>query len=333
MVLRAGLVGLGMMGRNHARLLQSVDGIELVAVADPVGDVNGAVPNATVVPTVDEMIAIGLDICVVACPTEDHEEVGIKLAAAGVHALIEKPLAVDLPAARRLADAFDAAGLVGAVGHIERSNAAVRSLRSRLAAGELGDVFQVATRRLGPFPARIRDVGVVKDLATHDLDLAAWVGGADYVSISAQTACKAGREHEDLVAATGMLRNGVITNHLVNWLTPYKERLIVATGDKGVFVADTITADLTHYKNGEIPVEWENLSGFRGVTEGDVTRYAIPKPEPLKVQLEGFRDAVMGDNCDIVTMREGMAAVAAADAAIESASSGLSVRLDPKDER
>lgn len=328
MVLRAGLVGLGMMGRNHARLLQSVDGIELVAVADPVGDVNGAVPNATVVPTVDEMIAVGLDICVVACPTEDHEEVGIKLAAAGVHALIEKPLAVDLPAARRLADAFGAAGLVGAVGHIERSNAAVRSLRSRLNAGELGEVFQVATRRLGPFPDRIRDVGVVKDLATHDLDLAAWVGGADYSSISAQTACKAGREHEDLVAATGMLSNGVITNHLVNWLTPYKERLVVATGDRGVMVADTITADVTLYSNGSVPVEWESLSGFRGVSEGDITRFAIPKPEPLKVQLEEFRDAVLGRGGDIVTMRAGMAAVAAADAVIKSAASNTTVKVE-----
>jgi UDP-N-acetylglucosamine 3-dehydrogenase len=331
MVLRAGLVGLGMMGRNHARLLQSTEGIELVAVADPVGDLNGVIRTAAVVSTVDEMIAVGLDICVVACPTEDHENVGAKLAAAGVHALIEKPLAVDLPAARRLADAFEAAGLVGAVGHIERSNAAVRSLRARLAAGELGEVFQVATRRLGPFPDRIRDVGVVKDLATHDLDLTAWVGGAAYASIAAQTVRKAGREHEDLVAATGLLANGVVTNHLVNWLTPYKERLVVATGDRGVMVADTMTADLTHYSNGSVAVEWENLSGFRGVSEGDITRYAIPKPEPLKVQLEGFRDMVLGEPADIVTMREGTAAVAAADAAIESASSGIAVRIDMKE--
>jgi UDP-N-acetylglucosamine 3-dehydrogenase len=333
MVLRAGLVGLGMMGRNHARLLQTTEGIELVAVADPAGDLNGAIRTATIVPTVDEMIAIGLDICVVACPTEDHEGVGVKLAAAGVHALIEKPLAVDLPAARRLAEAFEAAGLVGAVGHIERSNAAVRSLRARLAAGELGEVFQVATRRLGPFPDRIRDVGVVKDLATHDLDLAAWVGGAEYAVIAAQTIRKAGREHEDLIAATGLLANGIVTNHLVNWLTPYKERLVVATGDQGMMVADTITADLTHYINGSVPIEWESLSGFRGVSEGDVTRYAIPKAEPLKVQLEGFRNVVSGEPGDIVTMREGMAAVAAADAAIESASTGMSVRIDPEEER
>ena len=186
----------------------------------------------------------------------------------------------------------------------------------------------MSTRRVGPFPARIRDVGVVKDLATHDLDLAAWVGGATMASISARTVSKAGSEHEDLVAATGLLANGVVTNHLVNWLTPYKERLVVATGDRGCLVADTLTADLTMYENGETPVEWERLAGFRGVSEGNVTRCAIPKPEPLRVQLEAFRDAVSSGKGEIVTMRDGMAAVAAADAAILSARTGETVSID-----
>ncbi|MDJ0768348.1 MAG: Gfo/Idh/MocA family oxidoreductase [Ilumatobacter sp.] len=328
MVLRAGLIGLGMMGRNHARVLQSVDGIELRVVADPLGDTTGAVRTGTVVDTVDALLDHELDICVVACPTEDHERVGLALADRGVHALVEKPLALDLPAARRLAAAFDAAGLVGAVGHIERSNAAIRSLRTRLLAGEIGEVFQVATRRIGPFPDRIRDVGVVKDLATHDLDLSAWVGGSRYKTIAARTVSKAGREHEDLVAATGVLDDGTVTSHLVNWLTPFKERLVVATGERGCLIADTLLADLTLYKNGSVPVEWDSISGFRGVSEGDVIRFAIPKPEPLRVQLEHFRDAVLGRPAEIVTMSEGMAAVAVADAAIESARTGTALDVE-----
>lgn len=328
MALRAGLVGLGMMGRNHARLLQTVDGIELVGVSDPMGDPTGAVRSARLCDTVDELIGLGLDVCVVACPTEDHEAVGMALADAGVHALVEKPLAVDLAAAERLAERFESAGLVGAVGHIERCNAAIRSMRARVMSGELGDVFQVATRRVGPFPARIRDVGVVKDLATHDLDLAAWVGGAEYASISARTAHRAGREHEDLVAAVGTLRNGVVTSHLVNWLTPFKERLVVATGDRGSFVADTLLADLTFFENAEVPMSWDGISSFRGVSEGNVTRYAIAKPEPLRVQLEGFRDRVLGGEGDVVTMREGMAAVAAADAVLRSAGTGMTANVD-----
>lgn len=191
----------------------------------------------------------------------------------------------------------------------------------------LGEVFQIATRRIGPFPDRIRDVGVVKDLATHDLDLTAWVGGAGYDTIAAYTASRAAREHEDLVAASGRLTNGTITNHLVNWLTPYKERLVLATGERGSLVADTLLADLTHFQNGSVPVEWESISDFRGVSEGDVTRFAISKPEPLRLELESFRDAVLGEPSAIVTMREGMAAVAAADAAIRSAQTGSVVAL------
>lgn len=327
MALRAGLVGLGMMGRNHARVLQSTSGIELVVVSDPMGDPTGAVHTAPVVETVEALLAHDLDVCVVACPTEDHEAVGMALADAGVHTMIEKPLAVDSPAAMRLTERFEAAGLVGAVGHIERSNAAVRSMRERLQAGELGDVLQVATRRVGPFPARIRDVGVVKDLATHDLDLTAWVGGASYSSISARTVHRAGRVHEDLVAATGQLANGVVTNHLVNWLTPFKERLVVATGDRGCLVADTLLADLTFFHNASVPTTWSGIASFRGVSEGDVVRYAIDKPEPLRVQLESFRDAVLGEPAEIVTMRDGMQAVAVADAALASASNGSVVEI------
>lgn len=333
MVLKAGLVGLGMMGRNHARLLQSTEGIDLVAVVDPVGDNTGAVRTAPVVASVDEMLALGIDICVVACPTEDHEPVALQLAAGGVHALIEKPLATDLPSARRIVAAFDEAGLVGAVGHIERSNAAVREVRRRIAEGELGELFQVATRRVGPFPGRIRDVGVVKDLATHDLDLAAWVGGAGYSSIAAHTAHRAGRPHEDLVSATGRLENGVITNHLVNWLTPYKERLLVATGEGGCLVADTLLADVTRFENASVELEWGGIADFRGVSEGNVIRYAIAKPEPLRVQLEAFRDAVNGSDEAIVPLRDGLSAVAVADAAIRSAAMGSTVSLTDEEYR
>jgi len=164
--LRAGLVGIGMMGRNHARVLGTLDGVDLVAVADPAGDKHSMAGAATVVSSVSEMIAQGIDIAVVAVPTAFHLEVGLELAAAGVHTLIEKPLATDSAESAQLVDAFEKAGLVNAVGHIERCNPALRALRKRLSNGDLGDIYQVATRRQGPFPNRIADVGVAKDLAT-----------------------------------------------------------------------------------------------------------------------------------------------------------------------
>jgi predicted dehydrogenase len=311
--LRVGLIGLGMMGRHHARVVREIDGVELVAVADATGDPHNVAGGLTVLNDVHELIAAGIDAAVCAVPTGMHEEVGLALAEAGVHTLIEKPIAHSVEAGERLVKAFAARGVVGAVGHIERYNPALQSLRARMAAGDLGDIYQIATRRQGPFPARIADVGVVKDLATHDIDLTAWLAQSEYLAVSAQVALRSGRPHEDLVAATGKLANGTVTNHLVNWLSPMKERVTVVTGEKGAFVADTLTADLTFYANGVVSTEWDSVANFRGVSEGDVTRFAIAKREPLRVEHEKFRDAILGKDADIVTLQEGQNTLATAE--------------------
>ena len=328
--LRAGLVGLGMMGRHHARVLSSLDGVELVAVSDPMGDPHGVAGGRAVLTSVAELIAVGVDYAMVAAPTAYHEELALALAEAGIHALIEKPLAVDTPAAERITSAFAGKGLIGAVGHIERYNPALQQLRLRLDSGELGSLYQITTRRQGPFPGRIADVGVIKDLATHDIDSTAWVSRSAFKSVSAQTAHKSGRPHEDMVAAVCTLENGIITNHLVNWLTPFKERLMIVTGERGTFVADTLTADLTFYANASVATEWDSVAAFRGVSEGDVIRYAFAKPEPLRVEHEAFRDAVLGvagANERIVTMEQGLATVAVATAMLESAQRNEAISL------
>jgi UDP-N-acetylglucosamine 3-dehydrogenase len=326
--LRAGLVGLGMMGRNHARVLSTLEEVDFVGVADPCGDLHGVAAGRPVLRDVQELIELGIDYCVVAAPTGFHQDIGLQLAEAGVHALVEKPLAQDPPAARKLAEAFADRGLVGAVGHIERYNPALQSARRRLENGDLGNVYQIITRRQGPFPGRIADVGVVKDLATHDIDLTAWVSQQPFTSVSARTAHRSGRDHEDLVAVVGSLADGTITNHLVNWLSPLKERVTIMTGERGAFVADTLTADLTFHANGSVPTTWGGLQQFRGVSEGDMIRYAIHKPEPLRVEHENFRDAVLGRPADIVTMEQGLTTVTVAEAIIESASTGTTVALE-----
>jgi UDP-N-acetylglucosamine 3-dehydrogenase len=326
--LRAGLIGLGMMGRNHARVLHEIDDVDLVGVADLAGDVHRIAGGAKVVDSVEGLIELGLDLAVVALPTAHHLDAGLELAAAGVPTLIEKPLSTTSEECARLVAAFEDAGLVNAVGHIERCNPALLSLRKRLANGDLGDIYQVATRRQGPFPNRIADVGVVKDLATHDIDLTAWVIQSPYASVSAHTAHKSGREHEDLISVTAMMTNGVVVSHLVNWLSPMKERLTVVTGERGAFVADTLHGDLTFHENGLTPTEWRQVASFRGVSEGDMTRFAIPKREPLRVQHENFRDAVLGREAEVVSMREGMATVRVAEACLTSAREGRTVDLE-----
>jgi len=326
MALRAGVLGLGVMGRHHSRVLDGLDGVDFLGVYDPADSVGPEIQGKPVVKDLDTFLDMGFDYCVVAAPTIYHLEIGTALAERGIHALIEKPVASTTEAATELRDLFTKAGLVGGVGHIERYNPALQSARQRIEDGLIGEIYQIATRRQGPFPGRIADVGVIKDLASHDIDLTAWVTQQEYVSVNARTAHRSGRAHEDMVVAVGTLSSGTIATHTVNWLTPFKERTTIITGEKGALVVDTLTADLTHYQNGVIQNTWERVSSFRGVSEGDVTRFALTKKEPLLAEHEAFRDAVIsGDTSGIVTLAEGTNVVMIAE---RMALDGLTYKLD-----
>lgn len=325
--LRVGVLGIGSMGRHHVRNVRETDGLELVAVADPGGDKFGVAGDLEVLPDVESMIAAGIDAAVVAVPTVYHVDAALKLAAAGVHTMVEKPLAATLEQGTAMVEAFEAAGVIGAVGYVERCNPALLEMRRLISEGFLGEVYQVVTRRQSPFPARISDVGVVKDLATHDVDLAAWVAGSEYDSIYAQTTFRSGREFEDMVTASGRFKNGILVNHLVNWLTPFKERMTVVTGERGALVADTAMSDLTFYANGTFPVEWDQIAAFRGVSEGEVKRFALVKREPLRVEHEHFRDAILGIGSEHVSMREGLQTMHVIEGMLESAKTGQTVKF------
>jgi UDP-N-acetylglucosamine 3-dehydrogenase len=321
--LKALLIGFGQMGRHHARVLSSMEGVDLVGVVDPAG--SGDLPGSEFV-ELAPALAGGVDIAVVAVPTVAHEDVAVHLAEHGVHTLIEKPVAADVTTSHRIADAFEQRGLVGCVGHIERFNPAVQELRRRLELGELGEIYQIATRRQGPFPERITDVGVILDLASHDIDLTSWVSQSAYADVSVRTAHRSGRDKEDLVAAVGRLEDGTVVNHLVNWLSPLKERVTVVSGERGTFVADTLTADLTFYANGAAPVDWDTLASFRGVVAGDMTRYAIAKREPLLLELLAFETAVRGGEDRTVSIRDAAHVVAVAEGMLTSAASSETQR-------
>lgn len=313
MALRAGLLGLGVMGSNHARVLSSLKGVDFIGVFDPSPHVPDRVHDKPVVRDLDQFLTLGIDYAVVAAPTVLHLEIGTRLAEAGIHALIEKPVASTVEDSRTLRDLFAAKNLVGGVGHIERYNPALQAARARIADGLLGEIYQIATRRQGPFPGRIADVGVIKDLASHDIDLTAWVTQQEYVSVNARTTHRSGRPHEDMVVAVGTLSGGAIASHVVNWLTPFKERVTTITGENGVLVADTLVGDLTYFENGRIQVAWDP-GEFRGVSEGDMTRFALDRREPLLAEHEAFRDSVIaGEARGIVTFSEGTRVVEIAE--------------------
>ncbi|MGC1207841.1 MAG: Gfo/Idh/MocA family oxidoreductase [Ornithinimicrobium sp.] len=328
--IRMGLIGLGSMGRHHARVIREVEGMDLVAVADPYGDKHAVAQGLHVLPDVASLIDAGIDAAMVAVPTYLHEEVGLALAAAGVHTMVEKPIAATAESGRRVATAFSEAGLIGCVGYVERCNPALLEMRRRIELGELGEVYQISTSRQGPFPARIADVGVVKDLATHDIDLAAWIAQSPYAVVSGQVAHRSGREHEDMVVASGRLTNGIIVTHTVNWLSPMKVRTTIATGEKGALVADTLTSDLTFFANGDVSSDWDQAAAFRGVSEGDSIRYAIAKREPLRVEQENFRDVLRGEptaSSLVVSMDEGVHTLTVVEAVLESAATDATITV------
>ncbi len=328
--LRGALLGLGMIGRHHARLLQSLERVQFVGAVDPGGDRFRAVRDPALVfaSTAELLDATPVDFAVVAVPTELHFEAVSDLAQAGVAVLVEKPLAATSDEGRELVAICAAAGVHAAVGHVERFNPALLELRRRVQAGQLGDVFHIATERVGPFPDRIRDVGVVKDLATHDIDLVQWLGGASVEVLAAQTQFRSGRSHEDLVLIQGALTSRVSFNSVVDWLTPMKSRRTRILGERGMLLADTLTGDLFFYANGHVPVEWPAASQFRGVSEGDMTRYALARREPLLAELEAFVDVLDGTDADaVVGLEQGLQTLQVAEAVLESARTAESVRL------
>jgi predicted dehydrogenase len=327
--LRVGLIGLGMMGRNHARVLSNLAGIDFVGVSDPLASVemNEKYPHLNVYEDFDELLKKQIDYCVIAAPTGFHKEIAINALNKGVHCLIEKPVATSYEDAILIREAATENSLIVGIGHIERYNSAIRQLKIKIRNGELGEIYQISMRRIGPFPSRIADVGVIKDLATHDIDLAMWLSDSKFDSLAAQTAHSSGRTHEDLVSISGALKNKIVVNILVNWLSPLKERSLVVTGEKGAFVVDTLNSDLIFYENGQHIMSQDSFRHFKGVTQGNVTSFAFDKPEPLLVEHENFRDKVLGLESDIVTLEEGIETVRVADAAIASSKNRKTIEL------
>jgi predicted dehydrogenase len=327
------VIGVGAMGRSHARVARELDDVELVGVADVdgksasrVADLYATTPYSSHLELLERTKP---DAVIVAVPTGSHFAVVRDALTAGCHVLVEKPIAATLEEASALADLGARRGRVLAVGHIERYNPAVIDLRRRLAAGELGRVIQVHARRLGPFPARIRDVGVVVDLATHDLDIMRFITGSEVTRVYAETKRQIHTSREDVMNALVRFVDDTMGLLEINWLTPTKIRELFVTGERGMFRVDYLTQDIYFFENAEAGLEWSPLSVMRGVGEGPMTRYAIHKVEPLRAELEAFVRAVrQGEPGDTVSAADGCAALRLALALIQAGEEHRPVLLE-----
>jgi predicted dehydrogenase len=324
--LKVGLVGLGIMGKNHARVLSKLEGVELLGIVDPLGSAKN-INSDHVFYELNELLRKKPDYCVIAAPTGFHKDIAIEILSAGVNCLIEKPVALNLESANQIKEVSASNSRIVGIGHIERYNSGVRQLKSRLQNGELGDIYQVSSKRQGPFPSRIADVGVVRDLGTHDIDLTMWLTNSTYESVFAHTITRSQREFEDMAVISGKLKNEVLVNMIVNWLSPFKDRSLVVTGERGAFIVDTLSSDLKFYRNGNYQVTQSSLMHFMGVSQGDVITYAFDKPEPLVLEHENFRDFLLGKKAEIVTLEEGIETVKVSDGILESAKIGTEIKF------
>ncbi len=323
MSIRVAVIGVGAMGRNHARVYSEMPGVELVGVADADRDASKEVTKRFGGQDFTDyrilLDDLKPDAVTIAVPTVDHFEVALETIGRGVHLLIEKPIALDVDEGNQIISTASRAGVKLMIGHIERFNPAVSDLKRRLKIGELGRVFQIDAHRQGPFPDRIKDVGVVIDLAVHDIDVMRYVTEAEIVRVYAETERRIHSTHEDLLTALLRMSDGTIGTLSINWLTPTKIRELFITGECGMFRVDYLTQDLYFFENATVNgSDWDTLRVLRGVSEGRMIRHVVKKKEPLRVELESFIAAVGGYGDISVTGQDGLIALELAQAVVNS---------------
>ncbi len=329
---RVGLAGLGSMGRNHLRVIGTRPNVRLVAVADPIPDLLADATAQTGAAGFSEPLSMiaeaELDAVVIAAPTTAHLPLALAAIGRGIAVLVEKPLAPTVKDARAIVDASRATGVPVQVGHVERFNPAVREL-GRLLHDEhwLSTVYAIGTRRAGPFPARIRDVGVTIDLATHDVDICSWIAGERPIRVHAATAQRIHADHEDLLFGLLHFPSGVVAQLDVDWLTPAKRRQLTVTGEEGMFELDYLTQRLT-FTRATDTTNPRLIGGYAPTFEGEVAELPVPAGEPLALEHDAFLRVVRDGSRPEVNAEDGMWAVGIASALLEAAARHEVITLD-----
>lgn len=294
--LKIAVAGAGYMGRSHIRILRSFEDVELVGVVEPQSVNAKAIERMyglKIYESVPKLFSNQkIDVITIAAPTFFHYELGKYCLSNKAAVLMEKPIAATVDEGRSLVKLAKRGKSPLMIGHVERFNPAIVELKRRLAEGELGKVFEIRAERMGPFPARISDVGVVIDLATHDIDIFEYLLGSRITKAVTRTRSCFHPRREDYVVSLLDFDNGVTGILSVNWITPTKIRQLRMTGEKGMFLVNYLTQELFFYQNNSSEVKWEQMQIFKAVNEGDMIKIKVNNAEPLSVELRAFVDAV-----------------------------------------
>ena len=296
---RVGVVGVGVMGANHARVLADLGGCTLVGIADPDLAQGGKVAEllgCQAVADVGELIALGVDAIIVAAPTHLHHDIAIAAIEAGKHVLVEKPVASTVEEGDAIVAAARAAGVVLMVGHVERFNPAVVTIKQAIRDEE---ILSIAITRVGPFPPRMSNVGVVIDLAVHDIDLICHFTGSQIVEVQPQVK-SAVAEREDIALLQFRTANGVLAHINTNWLTPFKARTVHVATRKKYLIGDLLTRQVTE------------CFDYRPDGSYSMRHLPVAYAEPLRVELTRFIAAICSGSRPDVTGEDGVASLAVA---------------------
>lgn len=318
--MKLAVIGGGVMGANHARVANAQPAIDLVAVVDPdsaraerLASTTGAAAFADVDALLDarERGALELEAAVVAVPTPFHLSTASALLRAGVHVLVEKPLAGTVAESAQLVELAQASGCTVMVGHVERFNAAVaETIRSSV------DPIDVEATRAGPFSARVGD-SVVLDLMIHDLDIARQIAGGASIARVQAIGHRRRTDSEDMAIALIEFDNGVTATLRASRLSQQKQRLLTVTLDEAVITADLIRQDVAITRVQHVEFLSESGSRYRQTGMVEVP-FLENRGEPLAAELNEFRAAILEHRTPLVSVEDGHAAVVMAHRVLDA---------------
>ncbi len=306
-----GVIGIGNMGKNHARVYSELKNANLVAISDTDESSKEIASQfgCEFYKDYKELLEKeDVDAASIAVPTKLHRDVAIHCIKNRKSVLIEKPLSDSVEGAREIIDQAEKNEVVLAVGHIERFNPAVQELKKVIKEERLGEIISVLARRVGIFPPQIKDANVFLDLAVHDIDIFNYLLESKPNTIFARSgeALMEGREDHSIILLDYGKIHCVVQ---VNWITPVKIRNLSVTGTEGYAELDYISQDLSVYES----VYEKTYDSF-----GDfVVKFGVPrkvkidvqKEEPLKAELRHFIRCVEGKEKPLVGGEEGLLAL------------------------
>jgi len=309
-----GVVGVGAMGHNHVRVYTRLKNANLLAVSDLMKGTLAEVSkkyNTVGFVDYDNVLKMPeIDAVSVCVPTTYHYEVVMSAIEQGKHVLVEKPIAFTLKEAKDMVKAARKQGVKLATGHVERFNPAVLEAKKLLREKLIGEVVSVSAKRVGPFPPRIKDVGVTIDLAIHEVDVMAYLMDSPVSKVYAHVGSRLEKcEYEDHAEIMMEFYNNAIGMLEVNWLTPYKKRQLEVTGTDGIISLD--------YIDQTVEIFGKNARNVR-----------VPHREPLMEELNSFLNAILLDEKPKITGEDGIHALKTVLASMKSAKEKTPIKID-----